>query len=75
MRLIKVLYFSVKYIRLVYFVCLFFGKNISNRTDYLLALATLGDTTKNRKDPISSVAPPKVAKAGEEGTISRAVSH
>ncbi len=31
-------------------------------TDYVLALATLGGTTKNRNDPIS-VAPPKVAKA------------
>ncbi len=32
------------------------------QTIYLLALATLGGTTKNRNDPISA-APPKVAKA------------
>ncbi len=31
-------------------------------TDYLLALSTMGDATKNRNDPIS-VVPPKVAKA------------
>jgi len=45
----------------------FVGKNIGNsarqQTDYVLALATLGDVTKNRNDPIS-VVHPKVAKAG-----------
>ncbi len=35
----------------------------------ILALATLGDATKNRNDPIS-VMLPKVAKAGIEGAIS-----
>jgi hypothetical protein len=32
------------------------------RKDYLLTLATLGNMTKNRNDPISGVAPPKLAK-------------
>ncbi len=39
-------------------------KNVSvgQTTDYVLTLATLGGTTKNRNDPISA-ALPKVAKA------------
>jgi hypothetical protein len=36
----------------------FVGKNVSDNTR-VLALATLGDKTKNRNDPISSFAPPK----------------
>ncbi len=35
----------------------------------ILALATLGNATKNRNDPIS-VMPPKVAKASKDGVIS-----
>jgi len=35
---------------------------VATATDYLLALATLGDVTKNRNDPISTVTSPKVAK-------------
>jgi hypothetical protein len=35
----------------------------------VLALATLGDATKNRNDPIC-VAPPKVDKAKKEGDVS-----
>jgi hypothetical protein len=38
----------------------FFGENVSN-SKRLFALATLGDPTKNRKDP-TCVAPHKAAK-------------
>jgi hypothetical protein len=44
----------------------------------VLALATLGGATKNRKDPIYSVVPPKVAKARTMVTVnllSPALSH
>ncbi len=40
-------------------------------SDYLLALATLGDTTKNRNAPIF-FAPPKVAKASSHMLLSLA---
>jgi hypothetical protein len=38
------------------------AKILAISTDYLLDFVTLGDVTKNRNDPISSVALPKVAK-------------
>jgi hypothetical protein len=40
----------------------------------VFALATLGDATKNRNDPIS-VAPPKVAKASKVMLLSLALLH
>jgi Holliday junction resolvasome RuvABC DNA-binding subunit len=49
-------------------------KSLATATDYLLALATLGYTTKIINNPISSVTPHKVAKASKEGTISQAIS-
>jgi hypothetical protein len=41
---------------------------LASVTDYLHALATLGDATKNRNVPIS-VMPPKVAKASSHMTV------
>ncbi len=41
----------------------FLVKTSAIATDYVLSLATLGNETKNRNDPMS-LTPPKVAKAG-----------
>jgi hypothetical protein len=47
----------------------FLAKTLATATDYLLSLATLGDTTQHKNDPISSAAPPKVSK------VTKASSH
>jgi hypothetical protein len=52
----------------------FFGRNVTTVTDYLLALATLDDATKNRNDPISSVALPKLDKASSQVSLLLALS-
>jgi hypothetical protein len=51
-----------------------FRQKPTSATDYVLALANLDDETKNRNDPISPAALPKVAKASKEGKIPRAIS-
>ncbi len=51
----------------------FMAKMSVTVTDYLLALATLGDATKNRNDPIS-VTLPKVAKASSHSLLTLALS-
>ncbi len=40
----------------------YFGKTLEAATEYVLALATLGDVTRNRNNPLC-VVQPKVAKA------------
>jgi hypothetical protein len=52
----------------------FFGRNVTTVTNYLLALATLDDATKNRNDTISSVALPKLAKASSHMSLLLALS-
>ncbi len=52
----------------------FLVKMLVTVTDYLLALATLGDMTKKKNDPIS-VAPPMVPKASSLVSLSLALSH
>jgi hypothetical protein len=42
---------------------------VATVTGYLLALATLGDVTKNRNDLISIVASPKVAKIAKASSF------
>jgi hypothetical protein len=48
-------------------------KTLVTATDYLFALATLGDMTEERNDLIS-VALPKVAKASSHTSLSLALS-
>jgi hypothetical protein len=55
-------------IRLVYDCDIFLVIMLATATDYLLALATLGDATNNRNDPIS-VVPHKVAKTSSHMTV------
>ena len=52
----------------------FLVKMVATVTDYLLALATLDDATKNRNDPISSVALPKLDKASSQVSLLLALS-
>jgi hypothetical protein len=61
--LITLVYGIMNYrLRLVHIGNIFLAKTPETATDYLLSLATLGDTTQHKKDPISSAAPPKVSK-------------
>jgi hypothetical protein len=46
---------------------------LATATDYLLALATLGEETNNRNVPISAVLP-KVTKASSHETVDVAVA-
>ncbi len=51
---------------------LFLAKTSATATEFLLALATLGDATQIGSF-LFYVVPPKVAKASKEGVISQAV--
>ncbi len=60
-------------LKLVHICNIFLAKMLATATDYLLALATLGDATKNRNDPISSVPLPKVAKVAKVTKVAKVV--